>query len=254
MPIHDWSSVEAGVFHYFHMRWIAAICDALNMGILPRNYYAMGEQQTPEYELGVLALYDAQLGNDRGGTDESTQSARDDALGGVLLAPPKVSVIAEAETERYRRKQNAVIVRHVRGDQIVAIIEIVSKGNKSTRQSLDQFVKKVGAFLGNGIHLLIVDLQTPGRYDPQGIHGAIWEYIAGQDYVAPVGKPLTVAAYESDRVFRSYVEPVAVADCLPDMPLFLRPGRYINVPLEGTCQNTWDVFPPRWRDVIEGQR
>lgn len=35
MPVHDWTRVEAGIFHAFHHRWISAISDALNEGILP---------------------------------------------------------------------------------------------------------------------------------------------------------------------------------------------------------------------------
>src|SRR5438309_823998 len=40
MPIHDWTRVEAGIFHDFHHGWIADIKRALNAGVLPPNYYA----------------------------------------------------------------------------------------------------------------------------------------------------------------------------------------------------------------------
>ena len=30
MPVHDWTRVDAGLFHAFHHRWIDALCDALN--------------------------------------------------------------------------------------------------------------------------------------------------------------------------------------------------------------------------------
>ncbi len=152
------------------------------------------------------------------------------------------------------RKQNSVVVRRVSGDRIVAMIEIVSWGNKSTRQALEQFIKKVARFLDQGIHYLIVDIQPPGRFDPQGIHGAIWDYIAGKPYSAPADQPMTVAAYESGLVFRAYVEPIAVGDPLPDMPLFLRPGHHVNLPLEATYQTTWRVFPRRWKAVIDPGR
>ena len=41
MPIHDWTRVQAGTFHFFHQRWIAALCDALNLGGLPDGDFAM---------------------------------------------------------------------------------------------------------------------------------------------------------------------------------------------------------------------
>jgi hypothetical protein len=84
-----------------------------------------------------------------------------------------------------------------------------------------------------------------------GIHGAIWDYITGNAYCAPPDKPLTVVAYEYDLAFRAYVEPLAVRDPLPDVPLFLRPGRWVKIPLETTYQTTWRAFPQRWKDVID---
>jgi hypothetical protein len=40
MPIHDWTRVEAGIFHDFHGLWIQVIKLALNDGLLPPDYYA----------------------------------------------------------------------------------------------------------------------------------------------------------------------------------------------------------------------
>ena len=44
MPMHDWTKVEAGIFHAFHHRWISALSDVLNGGRLPADYYALPEQ------------------------------------------------------------------------------------------------------------------------------------------------------------------------------------------------------------------
>jgi hypothetical protein len=44
MPVHDWTRVEAGIFHAFHQNWIVALSAALNEGILPDDYYALPEQ------------------------------------------------------------------------------------------------------------------------------------------------------------------------------------------------------------------
>jgi hypothetical protein len=253
MPIHDWSRVDAGTFHFFHMRWIASICDVLNGGLLPGHYYAMGEQRAAGDEPDVLTLHAATVGAGRE-EDEIRRPPFDDPGGGVLVAPRKARIVDESDTDFYRRKQNSVVVRHASDDRVVAMIEIVSWGNKSTRQALEQFVKKVAKFLDRGIHLLIVDVQRPGPYDPDGIHGAIWGYIAGKEYTAPDDKPLTVVAYEYDVVFRAHVEPVTVGDELPDTPLFLQPGRCVNLPLEATYRTTWDVFPRRWKDVIDPGR
>ncbi len=51
---------------------------------------------------------------------------------------------------------------------------------------------------------------------------------------------------------RAFVEPVAVGDVLPEMPLFLKPGGHVPVALESTYQSAWEAVPRRWRSVIEG--
>src|SRR5947209_6192782 len=58
MPMHDWTRVEAGIFHAFHHRWISAISDVLNTGLLPGDYYALPEQQAAGFGPEVLTLQD----------------------------------------------------------------------------------------------------------------------------------------------------------------------------------------------------
>ncbi len=134
-----------------------------------------------------------------------------------------MELTAETDLEFYRRKQNTVTVRHVTGDRIVAVVEIVSRGNKSSNIALRALVDKAVEFLFQGVHLLVIDLHAPGPRDPHGIHGVIWEDFTGQVYSKP-GKPLTLAAYEAGPAgvsTRAYVQPVSVGDDLPAMPLFL---------------------------------
>ena len=251
MPIHDWSRVDAGIFHHFRQRWIAAITDVLNQRLLPGEYYALIEQQGGGFEPDVLAL------KGRGGPerDDATPAPAvrlpGEAGGGLLVARPLVRIVAETDLEFYRRKQNVVAIRHVSGDHLVAIVEVVSKGNKSGRKAFDDFLRKAAEFLGRGIHLLILDLQPPTARDPQGIHGAIWDEVAGTDYTRPPDKPLTMAAYESAAGIRAFIEPVAVGDTPIDMPLFLEPGRHVAVPIEETYRLAFDAVPRRWRTVLE---
>src|SRR5260221_8508915 len=44
MPIHDWTLVDAGLFHAFHHGWIEELARALNRGVLPADYFALPEQ------------------------------------------------------------------------------------------------------------------------------------------------------------------------------------------------------------------
>jgi hypothetical protein len=50
-----------------------------------------------------------------------------------------------------------------------------------------------------------------------------------------------------------YLEHLSVGAALADMPLFLRPDRYINVPLEPTYQAAYQGMPAFWREVLEGR-
>lgn len=231
MPIHDWTRVRANRFHDFHQSWTIRIKDALNAGRLPDNYLAMAEQITggPEPDVVTLSL-PVKPGNGSGG--------------GVCLAeqPPKTRVQTQSDATIYSRKANRVTIRHPDG-AVVAIIEIVSPGNKDSRHALNAFARKAVEFLHAGIHLLIVDLFPPSKRDPQGIHKVIWNRIKDEPFELPPDKPLTLAAYSVGSTITGYIEPVAVGDVLPDMPIFLTADRYVPCPLEATYQASWDAFP-----------
>ncbi len=257
MPAHDWSRVTAGTFHHFHLAWIAELCRALNGGLLPPGYYALAEQVAGEIIPDVLTLQRAAT---PGQTDELRETFDGGSGGAAVLtvteAPPHVSVSAtssEAATLALRQRQ--IIIRHATGDRIIALIEIVSPGSKETGAMLRAFLDKTAAAaLQQGYHLLILDLWRPTSFDPAGIHGALWPLIGGTIYTAPADRPLTLAAYavRAPGLFATYVEPLKLGAQLPQMPLFLAPDHYINVPLEPTYRAAWEGVPQRWREVIEG--
>jgi hypothetical protein len=60
-----------------------------------------------------------------------------------------------------------------------------------------------------------------------------------------------LAAYETGDDPCAYIEPTAVGQPLVDMPLFFRPGRYVNVPLESTYCEAFAGVPKRWKAEIE---
>jgi hypothetical protein len=170
----------------------------------------------------------------------------------AVAAPPKVSVTQVAsEQEVYAEKRNRLVIRHSSGDDLIAYIEIVSSGNKSSRRALDRFLDKACTAIEQGIHLLVIDPYPPGKLDPSGIHGAIWNEI---DPAAPFQFPderrLTLASYCAARPPQAYVEPVAVGMALPGAALFLDPQWYVTVPLESTYGAAWEAIPARWRRVL----
>lgn len=239
MPIHDWTRVYAGIFHDFHQRWCGRIQERLNAGLLPADHYALLEQVAVGIEGDVITLQDR---------DENA----DPSGGGVAtLTAPKTRFVAELGKFPPRRK-NTVAVKHVSDDRVVAMIEIVSQGNKESNRAMRSFVDKAIDLLAKGVHLLLVDLHQPTPRDPRGIHSVISEELAGEEFHPPEGESLTAVAYEAVIPPKAYIEPLRVGGTLPDMPVFLRPGVYVSLPLEETYTSAYEAVPPRWRRVIEG--
>ena len=156
MPIHDWTRVDAGTFHDFHQGWTIEIRNRLNGGILPDGYFAMADQRVSGPEPDIVAL----------------RLRGPEPTGGLVVAetPPRVKQAARVETEAalYARKANRIAIRHGLG-RVVAMIEVVSPGNKDSKHAIASFVAKAVDFLRNGIHFLVVDPFPRGPRDPDGI-------------------------------------------------------------------------------------
>jgi hypothetical protein len=248
MPVHDWTLVEAGIYHAFHVLWIPEICKTLNEGLLPDGYYALPEQHAGYAIPDVLTLHASPpsfepppLSPTSGGT-------------AVAEVPPRVRR-TQVVTESLRGRRRTLAIRHVSGHRLVAMIEILSPANKDRAESVHEFATKAVSALELGVHLLLVDLFPPGPHDPHGMHGAILALIddQGEPYDLPRDEPLTLASYAAGPRVEAYLEHLAVGAPLPEMPLFLNPDRYINVPLEPTYLAAYRGMPAFWRDVLEGR-
>lgn len=226
MFVHDWSRVPAGVFHDFHHGWISDIKRALNDGVLSDDYYAIAERWAPRRVLTASRSHSGVFPGD---------------------ASPRT------EEDWYRRKKSHVAVRHVSDDRVVALIEIVSAGNKSSKRAFQDFVDKALELLNADVHLLLIDVLPRTRRDADGIHPAIWENITDDPVNGGSHGPLSTVAYEVVRSgVNAYCESFAVGQPLPDMPLFLAEDAQVPVPLEKTYGSAYAAVPLRWRRVIEG--
>ena len=242
MPLHDWTRVSAGIYHNFHQDWTIEICRTLNGGILPPGYYAMADQRVsgPEADLVALRL--------RGPEPQ----------GGLVVAetPPRIKQAGRAESEAalYARKANRIAIRHELG-RVVAMIEVVSPGNKDSQHAIASFVAKAVDFLRNGIHFLVIDLFPPGPRDPDGIAQAIWDELVGEPLATRTAdQSRLVAAIDAGEALTAYVDSLSVGNPLPESPLFLAPGWYVNVPLEQTYEASWNVTPQPIRDLVTQAR
>ena len=85
------------------------------------------------------------------------------------------------------------------------------------------------------------------------MHGVICQRLEQSDepYDLPAEEPLTLAGYAAGPQVDVYLEHLAVGAALPEMPLFLRPDRYVEVPLEATYQAAYRGMPAFWREVLD---
>lgn len=241
MPIHDWTRVDANLFHDFHQTWSITLRNALNSGLLPKGYSALVEQHAAGVVPDVITL------KSRSRPDRPVEPTG----GAVVVAtPPKARHVLRAEQEIFATRANRITIRHPLG-RVVCVIEIVSPGKKASRAALRAFVEKTVAFLRQGVHLLVIDLFPPSARDPQGMAKAIWDEIEEQTYELPADKPLTLAAFVAGVPKTAYIQEVAVGDVLPDMPTYLDPDSWVPMPLEATYQATWASCPEDMRDAVE---
>jgi hypothetical protein len=289
MPIHDWTRVDAGLFHDFHQRWAVGLSNGLNAGVLPRDYFALVDQnvRAPISDVLILRLNTAKEEPARvsqsmeilqlpimalqerinqelleNATWEQTElngdetpvtpegEAEDESRTIEEKHAPRTRLTQRAEAYSYVRKASRITVRHRHG-KVVAVVEIVSPGNKASQAEFRALVEKSADLIRQGVHLLVIDLFPPGKRDPQGIHKAIWDEFEDKEIELPADKPLTIASYDAGPDYVAYVEFVGVGDPLPEMPLFLKPDIYVPAPLETSYQNAWRYFPAPLKGLLD---
>lgn len=248
MPMHDWTRVEAGVYHSFHTSWLVSISRALNTGILPPEYYAMSEQVTATIAPDIVTLQ--QPG------EQPIAPPLDPRLREMAIAPLGVKVIERGRRKPLVRARRRLAIRHVSGHRVVAVIELVSPGNKESKKAFRAFVEKAVAVLTVGVHLHVIDPFPPGPRDPGGLHPAIWHAItrpskSNVPLTVTPDQPLAVMSYQSDDEVLAAVQPFAVGEPVPTMPLFLEVDYHVNVPLEDTYQAAFAELASFWRKVLE---
>ena len=154
-----------------------------------------------------------------------------------------------------RTPKRTLAVRSEEGDRLAAIVELVSPGNKTSRREIEAAVSKVTTCLSSGVHVGLVDLvPVGGTLLPDGLTAAVADACGFARVEVLAERPLAVASFEAadrDGPTRLFAEPLAVGDDLPDLPLFLRPGVYVDVPLAPTYATALAATPSRWRGLLD---
>ena len=154
------------------------------------------------------------------------------------------------ESQSVRGQGQEPHAAHVNNHQVVAMVEIISQGNKNNQNGLNAFVRKAQECAGRR-DSPVAHRSVPAEFAiRQGIRRAVWGEDCGDSYVLPDDKPLTSVAYVGGPNAEAFVELVAVGDALPEMPLFLSSDVYVSVPLEPTYLSAWEGMPGYWREVL----
>jgi hypothetical protein len=251
MPIHDWSLVEPRRFQHFHGAWALRLCDLFNEQLLPKPFYAASETSFGQIEPDVLTFHARSVRP----WDVASEDWRH---GRKVLAvdeqPPQAAEIYQASQDTFVNKQKCVVIREAETEKLISIIEILSPGNKDSRNRMELLLRKVASVLNEGVHVMIIDLHAPKSLDPKGIHASIWEYLFGESLPThSSNKDRTLVSYCADARITAYHEPVGIGDTLPDMPLFLDPRWYVSVPLERSYMENWERLPSPWKEDFQMQ-
>lgn len=92
--------------------------------------------------------------------DWSIEIARTMNRGSLPAGHSALVELSAARNDTYAGRANRIVVKHHLG-RIVAVIGIVSPGNKDSRAALRDFVEKTIDFLRQGVHLLVIDIFPP---------------------------------------------------------------------------------------------
>lgn len=249
MPMHDWTRVDAGIYHDFHVSWAVELRNTLNQGVLPDGYYALVEQHAGRRVPDLITLGQT--------TPISDFPPLPPPPGGLALAeaPPRVAYTSELAPSPTARRRS-VAIRHVSHHRLVAVVEIVSPGNKDRVEHVEELADKIDGLLRAGVHVMLIDLFPATTRDPQGIDAVVREFYSGPDqtYDAPPEPPPCVVSYCSALTIGVYFQPLAVGRGLPEMPLFIHVDHYVNVPLEATYSAAFAGVPEVWKARVRSHK
>jgi hypothetical protein len=218
MPVHDWSRVDASVFHHFHQCWTIAICDAPNAGRLPSGYSALVEQHAGGLAPDVLAQAKAAL------------AARGNRI--VILHRLRETICVLEVVSPGNKSGRA------------ALRAFVEKAVDFLKQGINLLSIDILAPTPRdpqGMYKAIWDEINEEPFElPPGKPLTLAAYVAGD--------PLTGSEVTA------YVELVGVGATLPEMPAYLDSRSYVPVPLEASYQVAWANCPTDLRELVETGR
>ncbi|MBI1928344.1 DUF4058 family protein [Candidatus Poribacteria bacterium] len=224
MPILDHLSEEITdvvEFHSFHNAWATQIAYDLNE-ILPKNFRAKPHAQLGIWEVDVR-------------TDQTFTASEKAKLISQYQSPcPSTVARVKLPTEL------EVFIINVgrRTQQVVGVIEIVSRANKDRADNRMAFVAKCHSLLAQGISLAMIDILAIPVFNLHNQLLAALEIRENEDTSPAKETPLYCSAYRvlpapDEAVMVEFWEHLlSIGDELPELPLFITSEIAVPIRLE----------------------
>ena len=206
----------------FLTSWVVALCDRIN-AIVPRSqYFAEVQARLGSRVEADVSEFDNRVVSGLEGNLEIIDSLAEAALVMPAVYPDVFEVALKDGSGGEIR--------------VVAVIELVSPGNKDRPATRKAFAAKCAAYLQGGIGVMVVDIVTERTAN---LHNELIDaMMLSNDYYGP-GEPIYTASYhpvrrDSKDGIDVWLSGLHVGGDLPTMPLFLRGGPVLGIPLDET--------------------
>lgn len=219
-----------------HGMWPAVIVQQLKKQLPPGYVSAPMVHFGSQFEIDI-ATYERD--------DAPTDFSRTGSEGGVATATWTVaepSVTVETKIPDFDEYEVRIYDAE-RGRTLVAVIELVSPGNKDRPEKRNAFVGKCAALLQKGIAVSIVDMVTTRQFN---LYAELMAFLGQSDpTMGTEGPPIYAAScrwlIQGERAtLQTWSYALSVGQPLPTIPLWLTPTRVVPLDLEASYEKACD--------------
>jgi len=222
-PHHHWES--------FHSNWATRIADGITAELPPEFQVEEHTHAGPGFEIDVATYEGETSPEDMGSTGPALATRAAPAYAPPV--PDRTIPAAFPDTFEIR------VFSTTAGLTLVAVVELVSPGNKDRPAERRAFATKCASYLAQGVSLIVIDIITNRRAN---LHNEIMHLMeAAPDLNFPADVTLYTTAYRPARrqeheEIDLWMRPLTVGAPLPVMPLRLTGDLFVAVDFEAAYQ------------------